>query len=139
MRHSEEGATAYANTMLQSEYDAIVSQKRIKILLIILTTLTVALVLYAVIKVGREKMSVQEPAVVTPRDTMTPPSPEEIQKRLEELSKTRDGETPPPPPTPEEITKRLEELSKTRDGETPPPPPTPEEIQQRLNELSKKK
>lgn len=40
--------------MLQSEYDAIVRQKRLKVLLIILTSIMVSLVLYVVVKIGRE-------------------------------------------------------------------------------------
>lgn len=50
--------------ILQSEYDAIVREKRLKVLLIILTTIVVALVLYAVVKVGREY-------VYKPTETMT--------------------------------------------------------------------
>ena len=125
--------------MLQSEYDAGMRQKRLKVLLIVLTTLMVALVLYAALKVGREKMSVQEPVMMAPKNGMDtpPPSPEEIQKKLEELSKTSDGKALPPP-SPEEIQKRLDELSKKPDGTTPPPP-SQEEIMKRLNELSAKK
>ncbi len=56
--------TAHTITMLQSEYDAIVREKRLKVLLIILTTIVVALVLYAVIKVGKEY-------IYQPTETMT--------------------------------------------------------------------
>lgn len=139
MRHSEEGATAYANTMLQSEYDAIVRQKRLKVLLIILTTIVVALVLYVVIKVGRDSMMVPEPVVVIPKtDENQAPSVEEVRKKLDELSKVPEGVTPPPQPSQEEIQKKLDELSKKPDGTTSPQP-SQEEIMKRLNELSAKK
>lgn len=124
--------------MLQSEYDVIVRNKRLKVLLIILTTLVVAVVVFVVIKAGRDKVAVPESVMVTPKDNSMPPSTEEIQKRLNELSKVPEGTTPPPPPSQEEITKRLDELSKKPDGVTPPPP-SQEEIMKRLNELSVKK
>lgn len=83
-------------------------------------------------------MPVQAPTVMAPKDDTAPPSPEEIQKKLDELSKVPEGVTPPPQPSPKEIQKKLDELSKTPDGKTPPPP-SPEEIQKKLNELSVKK
>lgn len=72
--------------MLQSEYDAIVRGKRLKVLLIILTSIMVALVLYAVIKVGKEY-------IYQPTETLTtvPPKEEEtdtIPKSSPEPAKT---------------------------------------------------
>jgi hypothetical protein len=54
------GTTAHTTPMLQSEYNAIMRRKRLKVLLVILMTLMVALVLYAVIKVGKEKFMTSE-------------------------------------------------------------------------------
>ncbi len=64
--------------MLQSEYDVIVRHQRLKVLLIILTSITVALVLYAAIKVGREQLSSNIGMRDAVHDTDTPPksSPE---------------------------------------------------------------
>ncbi len=139
MHPSKRGTTAHKNSMLQSEYDAIMQHKRLKVLLIILTALAVAVVLFVVIKAGKEEMPISAPVGVTPKtDTTKAPSTEEIQKRLNELSQVPEGTTPVPPPSQEEITKRLDELSKKPDGTTPPPP-SQEEIMKRLNELSAKK
>ncbi len=125
--------------MLQSEYDVIVRNKRLKGLLIILTTIVVAVVVFVVIKAGREKVTVQEPMVVAPKtDEGVAPSTEEIRAKLDELNKVPEGVTPPPQLQPEEIQKKLDELSKKPDGTTPPPP-SQDEIMKRLNELSAKK
>ncbi|MFZ1719801.1 MAG: hypothetical protein WAU28_00440 [Candidatus Moraniibacteriota bacterium] len=61
--------------MLQSEYDVIVRHKRLKVLLIILTAITVAVVVYTVIRAGKEEMPVSAPAVVTPKGDTEKPSP----------------------------------------------------------------
>ncbi len=51
--------------MLQSEYDVIVRNRRLKVLLIILTAIVVALVLYAVIKVGRDYLYKPTEPIIT--------------------------------------------------------------------------
>lgn len=73
--------------MLQSEYDVIVRHQRLKVLLIILTAIVVALVLYAVIKVGREYLDapMDIKTGVTPKDADTPP------KSFPEPTKTEFG------------------------------------------------
>lgn len=135
----KKGGDRSRKSMLQSEYDAIVRQKRLKILLIILTTIVVAVVVYAVIKVGKEEVMVPEPTVMAPKQELKEaPTPEEVQKQLDILSQVPEGTTPPPQPSPEEIQKKLDELSKTLDGTTPPQP-SQEEIMKRLDELSAKK
>ena len=125
--------------ILQSEIDQINSHKRLKALLIILTALAVAVVVYAVIRVGKEDAKV-EPVMVTPKtETVEAPAIEEIKERLEELSQVSEGSTPSPAPSPEEIQKQLDALSKVPEGSTPPSAPSPEEIMKKLNELSAKK
>lgn len=51
--------------MLQSEYDVIVRNRRLKVLLIILTSITVVLVLYAVVKVGRDYLYEPTEPIIT--------------------------------------------------------------------------
>lgn len=99
--------------ILQSEIDQINSAKRLKVLLVILAVLMIAVVVYAVIRVGKEDMVVSEPVLMVPeQETATPPTVEEIQEQLDALSKVPEGLTPPSKPSPEEIQKRLDELSK---------------------------
>jgi hypothetical protein len=66
--------------MLQSEYDVIVKNKRLKILLIVLTAIMVAVVLFVTVKFAREYLSKPTDIMtgVPPKDTDTPPksSPE---------------------------------------------------------------
>ncbi len=125
--------------ILQSEIDQINSHERTKRLLIILTALAVAVVVYVVIRVGKEDTKV-EPVMMTPKtETVEVPTAEEVSQRLEELSKVSEGSTPPPQPSPEEIQKQLEVLSKVPEGSTPTPQPSQEEVMERLNELSVKK
>jgi cell division protein FtsN len=124
--------------ILQSEYDAEVRHRRLKVFLIVLTTIVVIVVVLVVVRAGKEKAMTPAPMDGVSKESASAPSPEEIQKRLDELSKVPEGVTPPPQPSPEEIQKRLDELSKTPDGETPLPP-SQEEIIKRLNELRAKK
>lgn len=119
--------------ILQSEVDALNRQRNIKALLIILTTLAVAVVLYVAIKAGREETAVPAPAIVTKQDEEKMPSAEEITKKLNELSQNTDKTSMP---SAEEITKKLDELGKNSDGA---PKPSQEEILRKLNELSAKK
>ena len=122
--------------ILQSEIDQINSHKRVKTLLIILTALAVAVVIYAVIQFGKEEMITPEPAAVVPQQNeVTDPTLEEVRKRLDELSQMPEGETPPPQPSVEEVQKQLEVLSKVPEGSTSAPQPSPEEIMKRLEEL----
>lgn len=129
--------------ILQSEVDQLNTHKRLKVLLIILTTLAALVVLYVVISTGREKVSSPTPAqnVMTndtkKNDEVTgAPTPEELINRLDELSKASEGTTPVATPSPEELTQRLDELSKTPSGDQPQAL-SPEELAKKLEELKK--
>ncbi|MFZ1720285.1 MAG: hypothetical protein WAU28_02935 [Candidatus Moraniibacteriota bacterium] len=124
--------------ILQSEYDAEMRHRRLKVLLIVLTVLLVGVVLYAVIRAGRTNVPVAAPDAMMPKAEEATLSAEEIQKKLDELSKPAEGQAPSPPLTSEEIQKKLDELSKDSNGNVPPQP-SPEEIKKKLDELSVKK
>lgn len=125
--------------ILQSEIDQINSHERTKRLLIILTALAVAVVVYVVIKVGgREDMAVSGLLQTVPEvETTEVLTVEEVSRRLDELSKVTEGSTSLPAPSPEEVQKQLEVLSETSDGMTPPAPSS-EEVTERLHVLNAK-
>ncbi|MDQ5902208.1 MAG: hypothetical protein QG606_424 [Patescibacteria group bacterium] len=123
--------------ILQSEIDQINSHKRVKILLIILTALAVAVVVYVVIRVGKEDAKFEPVMMIPKTETVEIPPAEEVSQRLEELSKVSEGSTPPPQPSPEEIQKQLEVLSEASDGMTPLPSPQ-EEVVEKLRILNAK-
>ncbi len=54
--------------MLQSEYDAIMRRKRLKVLLIILTSIAVVVALYAITRVVREKFMTSDPETEIPQN-----------------------------------------------------------------------
>ncbi len=120
--------------ILQSEIDQMNRHRRLKILLIILSVLLVAVVLFAVIRMGKEDIPVPAPTQNTMMEQVTRTSSEEVMKKLNELSSRSEGETPTAAPPEEEIRKKLDELSKTPEG-TAPLTPSQEEIMKKLNAL----
>lgn len=123
--------------ILQSEIDQINSHKQVKILLIILTALAVSVLVYVVIRVGKEDTKVEPVMMIPKTERAEVPTAEEVSQRLEELSKVSEGSTPPPQPSPEEIQKQFEVLSKAPDGMTPLPP-SQEEVVEKLRVLNAK-
>lgn len=73
--------------MLQSEYDVIVKNKRLKILLIILTALMIGVVLFVTIKFGRDSLSTT--TSIPPKET------ENLLKSSPEPTKTDFGTATP--------------------------------------------
>jgi len=110
----------------------------LKALLIILTAILVAVVLYIVIKAGREDVTVPTPVPGT-RDANASSvvSAEGIRQKLDVLSKQPEGTTPIVTPSSEDLAKRLDELNKTPDKEVSQIPPS-EDIAKKLESLSTK-
>jgi len=120
---------------LQSEVDRS-RHTTLKVLLIILTAILVTVVLYIVIKAGREDVAVPT-SVQSMRDEegSSAISVEELRQKLDLLSEQSEEATPVATPSSENLAKQLDALSETP-GKEAIQQPSPEDIAKKLEALS---
>lgn len=107
----------------------------LKKLLVILTLILVAMVIFSAVELRREKNASVPKTENNPakeNQDAAPLTEEEIQAQLEKLN--QGAKEAPMPPTEEEIQAQLEKLN---GGKEAPAPPTEEEIRAQLEKLNK--